>query len=639
MSQFKIAAILFISGMLGLFISSCQNFEPERVIMVKTASYVDITVNTCKISGAIIDLGSKGISEHGFYFSLSSDLESAYPPIILGAVSKRGTFTKILTGLSPGTTYYVWAYAAKGNERKYGDLLSFTTLSASGPEVETGAITSLTSTSAEIACNVLSDGGSPVTERGICWDSISNPSREKAHSVHGTGTGEYTGTVTGLIPGRTYYARAYAINTADTSYGVTREIITPLEVVPPELSTYDVKDISWSSALCGGQITSDGGSEILEKGICWSESQNPTVSDKKVSSETMGFDFEISITDLLPEVQYYVRAYARNSAGIAYGKIKGFRTIKAPIAPSVITLSVSSIGHTTALSGGSITSDGGAPVHTRGLCFSPTEQEPSLTDFVLEYENDDDPFAIEIIELTPNTTYFVRAFASNDTDTGYGETVEFRTLFLCGSQLVDERDGQTYFTVQIGDQCWMAENLNVGELLNIADDQSDNSILEKYCYADNEQNCDLYGGFYTWDEMMQYTEIESSQGVCPAGWHIPSDYEWKTLERNLGMSVEESDGTEWRGTDEGGKLKSGGTSLWNPPNTGATNSSLFSALPAGMVFNDGNSSGLGDFAVFWTSTPILDTQAWYRYLHTDENRIYRVDGFRQNTTSVRCVKD
>ena len=138
---------------------------------------------------------------------------------------------------------------------------------------------------------------------------------------------------------------------------------------------------------------------------------------------------------------------------------------------------------------------------------------------------------------------------------------------------------------------------------------------------------------------MQYTEIESSQGVCPAGWHIPSDYEWKILERNLGMSVEQSDATEWRGTDEGGKLKSGGTSLWNPPNTGATNSSLFSALPAGMVFHDGGSSGLDDFAVFWTSTPILDTQAWYRYLHTDESRIYRVDGFRPNTSSVRCVKD
>lgn len=639
MGQFRIAAILFISGMLGLFTSNCQKFEPERVIKVKTASYEDITISTCNISGAMVDLGSKGISEHGFYYSLSSDIGNAYPPVSLGAATERGPFSTTLTGLSPGTTYYFWAYAAKGDEKEYGSPLSFTTLSASGPDVETGAIISLTSTYAEIACNVLSDGGSPVTERGICWDSISNPTRDKSHSVHGTGTGEYTGIISGLIPERTYYARAYAINIADTSYGVTREIITPLEVIKPQVSTNDVRDITWSSAVCGGQITSDGGSEILEKGICWSENQLPTLSDMKDSSVITGSDFELSMTDLLPDVQYYVRAYARNSAGIAYGEMKGFRTIEAPIAPTIITLGVGSIGHTTAMSGGIITTDGGAPVHTRGLCLSDTEQKPSLSDIVLEYENDDDHYTIEMNELTHNTTYFVRAFASNDVGTGYGETVEFRTLFLCGSQLVDERDGQTYFTVQIGDQCWMAENLNVGEQLDLSDSQSDNTILEKYCFGDLEQNCDFYGGLYAWDEMMQYTEIESSQGVCPAGWHIPSDYEWKILERALGMSIEQSDSTEWRGTDEGGKLKSGGTSLWNPPNTGATNSSLFSALPAGMVFHDGGSAGLDDFAVFWTSTPILDTQAWYRYLHTDESRIYRVDGFRPNTTSVRCVKD
>jgi uncharacterized protein (TIGR02145 family) len=105
------------------------------------------------------------------------------------------------------------------------------------------------------------------------------------------------------------------------------------------------------------------------------------------------------------------------------------------------------------------------------------------------------------------------------------------------------------------------------------------------------------------------------------------------------MSVAASDSASWRGTDEGGKLKSSGTSLWNPPNAGATNSSLFSALPSGIVWNDGSSTGMGDFAVFWTSTPILDTQAWYRYLHTDEVRIYRVDGYRPNSTPVRCVKD
>lgn len=139
--------------------------------------------------------------------------------------------------------------------------------------------------------------------------------------------------------------------------------------------------------------------------------------------------------------------------------------------------------------------------------------------------------------------------------------------------------------------------------------------------------------------MMQYTMLESPKGVCPDGWHVPSDNEWKTLEKTLGMSQATADLAGWRGTTEGGKLKATGTAYWEPPNEGATNSSLFTALPAGNRTSDAIFEGKGTFTDFWTSTFLIDTRALYRLLNSTYSQIYRVDGIKQFATSVRCVKD
>ena len=139
--------------------------------------------------------------------------------------------------------------------------------------------------------------------------------------------------------------------------------------------------------------------------------------------------------------------------------------------------------------------------------------------------------------------------------------------------------------------------------------------------------------------MMQYQTADNAQGVCPVGWHIPSDFEWKIFEVWLGMTQEAADGTFWRGTNEGGKIKAAGTTYWVAPNTGATNSTLFTALPAGDRTNTGTFEGLANFTDFWTSTLIIDTQCWYRYLDTSHSSIRRIDGNKNYATSVRCMKD
>ncbi|MFP4471865.1 MAG: FISUMP domain-containing protein, partial [Bacteroidales bacterium] len=131
--------------------------------------------------------------------------------------------------------------------------------------------------------------------------------------------------------------------------------------------------------------------------------------------------------------------------------------------------------------------------------------------------------------------------------------------FNCGDPLIDVRDGQSYATVQIGDQCWMAENLNLGERIDGSEEMADNGIIEKYCYDDDPANCETYGGLYQWNEMMQYNTA-GSQGICPEGWSVPTDEEWKTLEGTVDSQYPVGDpiwdNTDFRGFDVGLNLKS-----------------------------------------------------------------------------------
>jgi uncharacterized protein (TIGR02145 family) len=206
---------------------------------------------------------------------------------------------------------------------------------------------------------------------------------------------------------------------------------------------------------------------------------------------------------------------------------------------------------------------------------------------------------------------------------------------------VEDQDGNTYKTVQIGDQCWMAENLNVGVMVDSVDtgsthsDVSDNGTIEKYCYDNDPANCETDGGLYDWNEAMQYTTEEGTQGICPAGWHIPTDEEWKTLEMQLGMSQTEADDTGWRGTDEGDKLKvpdkcEGGENC---------NASLFGGLLAGYRHREGPFYYRGALTGFWSSSEYSSSLAWRRYLIRDYTEVNRYSSYEEYGFSVRCLKD
>ncbi len=205
--------------------------------------------------------------------------------------------------------------------------------------------------------------------------------------------------------------------------------------------------------------------------------------------------------------------------------------------------------------------------------------------------------------------------------------------------ITDTRNSKEYPVVKIGNQWWMAKNLDIGEMIPDSTDMSYNDNIEKYCLYNNPAYCDTFGGLYQWDELMQYTITESAQGICPDGWHIPSDMDWKILEVQLGMSHAAADSVGYRGTNEGGKLKFTGSDFWAEPNNGATNEAGFNLLGAGARSPDGTTGYNGFMTDFWTSSAINDSMAWYRMFGNEESRIFRADGYKPYGTSARCVKN
>ena len=210
--------------------------------------------------------------------------------------------------------------------------------------------------------------------------------------------------------------------------------------------------------------------------------------------------------------------------------------------------------------------------------------------------------------------------------------------------LIDSRDNKSYKTVTIGTQTWMAENLNFGTRVNsteYTDNQTDNNIIEKYCFDNLTSNCDIYGGLYQWDEMMQYVTTLGTQGVCPTGWHLPTDNEWKTLEMHLGMTQTEADASGYRGTDQGSQL-AGNEPLWSDGSldqNGAFGSSGFGAVPAGYRNFDGIFYNQFIFASFWSSSDSGGGNAWRRDLYYGLPKVNRVGSEKSGSTSVRCVQD
>lgn len=393
------------------------------------------------------------------------------------------------------------------------------------------------------------------------------------------------------------------------------------------LTTGEASEITISSAVINGEVTKDGGAEVTARGICWGTETMPDLSDNFKASGTGLGEFICNLDGLDPNTEYYARAYAENSVGIAYGNEVTFTTSIG--APTVTTGPISGITATNAVCGGTITYDGGAAITEKGVCWS-TTPDPDIQDFHTSISTGTETFSCTMTNLSDGTRYYVRAYVKNAGGMAYGEPVTFNTK-------VADIEGNLYGTIYIGNQVWMTENLKTTKLNdnslipNVTDDTTwVHLTTPAYCWLLNDvQYKGVYGALYNW-----FT-VETGK-LCPTGWHVPTDDEYKTLELTLGMAADQVNLLEWRGTDQGSKLKS--KTGWAVGENG-TNSSGFSALPGGYRWaKNGAFNGIGMIS-YWWSSELNDEYGWYRRLDGPNTGVFRSGTSKEGGKYIRCVKN
>lgn len=488
------------------------------------------------------------------------------------------------------------------------------------PTLTTVEVSDIGPTSAISGGNITNDGHAEILVRGVCWSTTKSPTNEDPRTTDGYGLGTYSSMITDLEPNTLYYLRAYATNSEGTSYG-NQLTFTTVEYSVPSVTTTAITGITQTTAITGGDIINDGGKEVTARGVCWSTHTTPTLSDSKTANGTGAGSFVSNISGLTGNTTYYVRAYATNDEGTAYGQEVSFKT--SPLLPVVTTAVPYATSTITGAGGGNVTSDGGSPVTARGVCWS-TTANPTITNSRSNDGAGTGSFTSEITGLSANTTYHVRAYATNSVGTAYGNDRTFTT----DPVTVIDSDDNIYDVIRVGTQVWMDENLktttfNDDDAIALVGGSSAWSNLTSpgYCwYANDEDNKDIYGALYNWHAV-------NSGKLCPSGWRVPADDDWTILENYLGGQ-----------SPAGGKLKETGTIHWASPNTGATNEYDFTARPGGWRTNTGTFQYINNNGYWWSST-LITPDSFYRHIHYDSDKVFRnlING--KYGMSVRCIKE
>ncbi len=402
------------------------------------------------------------------------------------ADSGTGTGEFTVTGsLTPGATYYVRAYATNSEGTAYGAEVSF--VMPNLPTVTTTAATDVTASTATTGGDVTADGGASVTARGVCWSTSPNPTIADSHTSDGSGTGGFTSNITGLNATTTYYVRAYATNAGGTSYG-SQVSFTTTDVLP-KVTTSAVSNISGTTditATCGGNVTDMGLDDVTARGVCWSTSENPTISDSHTTDGSGLGSFTSDITSLTAGNTYYVRAYATNSAGTAYGNQVNFTVplIDGKSCPGTPTVT-----------------DHEGNVYATVLIGTQCWMRENLR-----------------TTTSPKTgTYLV--------NTEHKTTVNRSSYY--GSKVAHwyMNDSTTYAPKGYGllyNWCAAMDTANPTNYVEVPT-------------PSNSGNNTAFG----------ITVTSNHRGICPAGWHLPSYSEWNTLRNNYSPDDLLASGNDW----------------------------------------------------------------------------------------------
>ena len=439
------------------------------------------------------------------------------------------------------------------------------------PVVVTSDVAYITATSAKLGVRV-EGKGYKITARGVRWSTSPNPTIDDRGLSYGNGGGEFTAAINGLTDGTTYYVRAYATYAKGTVYSEEKSFTTVSQTMP-QIATINVTSITPNSAVCGGNVTSDGGANVTARGVCWSASPNPTINDSKTTDGRGTGSFTSNITGLADGTTFYVRAYATNSKGTAYGEERSFTTIEGTL-PNVSTNAVSSITSNSAVCGGNVTEAGNTPVTSRGVCWS-TSPNPTISNSKTTNGTGTGSFTSNITGLTANTTYYVRAYATNSKGTAYGEEKSFMTLAGTGS---------------INGYAWVDLGLPSG-------------VKWATCNV-GATTPEGYGNYYAWGETTTKSSYVYSNSVT-------YNQEIRDFSGNVTYDAARANwGGTWRMPTKAEivELRKNCTCTWTTQNgvngykvTGPNGNSIF--LPAAGEYSGSSRNYVGEFGDYWSSTP------------------------------------
>lgn len=599
------------------------------------------------------------------------------------------------------------------------------------PEISTVEIVNILPWTANSGGTILSDGGSAIIQKGVCWSNHPSPDTNNFKTKDGYASKDFTSFINNLLPQTTYYVRAYAINKLGVAYGnemsfTTKDDFNYGSVTDIEGNTYKtikivnqtwmaenlkstrfnngdsipyiIDNSIWKSdtlpAYCnyndsreysnfygklynyytvndtrnvcpaGWHIPTNpewttlndnmggakmAGIKLLEAGTSHWTGSNKATNESGFSAIPTGYryysgyysngtywwlsaDSYVSASSSYNSVTVYGPSTYNPKANYGYSVrcLKNVDTDSMKL-PTVSTDSIFSVYQHIATASGKIISDGGSVIIEKGICWDtlllPVKEKNKI---VLGISTA--PFSCPLKNLKANTIYYVRAYAINSKGIAYGKEQEFNTKEELPYGLVSDVEGNVYKTIQIGNQTWMAENLKTKKYSNgdtIGTTYPGNKSIfgeaepkYQWPYYDYESKVNIFGRLYTW------YAVTDSRNVCPAGWHVPDIDEWSELIDTLGGA-----------TIAGKKLKEALTYIydWNSNSNTADNESGFSAIPAGGRSYYGYFSY--DYCYWWTADQYNSYTALYKYLTNSSTGIYNSYNDKKYAMSIRCLKD
>ncbi len=409
--------------LLGFFVA-CKKEQLPIAPNVQTKDAINPRAASVTLQGYNADETLLGITERGFYYAdhnkpgdLLKNKVNASPGI--------GDFATLLTGLSAETLYSYVAFAKNSETTTLGNIKTFSTREYTLPEVTTDKIKNVYINSCQVGGIVGYDGGKIVTERGFCYSAHPNPTIQDYKVSSGKGEGPFDNFLNGLNENTTYYVKSYAINALGISYGEELSFTTH-QNSPPIVASILVNEITNTSANFHGEVLDTGGSDITERGFMLCPSFDNLTDCQKFPIPGGIGAFRLVVNNLKTQVSYYMRAYAINKKGIAYGSAILFTTGEYTYA-SVKTVSVTDITTHAAVLTGTVTAEGNTPVTEKGFCVS-IVPKPTINNLKFPVAIGKGPFSYYLANLTENKTYYIVAYAINTKGVVYGTALSFTTL-------------------------------------------------------------------------------------------------------------------------------------------------------------------------------------------------------------------